>query len=254
MQPTSPGIAAHVLDVRKVHRSDGIDTLALDHLTASFASGMITSVLGPSGAGKTSLFNVLAGLDQATSGEVTVAGHNLGTLSDRELTRLRRSDIGLVLESGDLVPTLSTRENLLLPMSLSGRKPEKEWYDGVVAAAGLKDLLGLPPVDLTAAQQQLLAIARALLPKPSIILADEPTGRLRTFEGLEVRALLEWCRNELGQAVVLFTHDPVVAAGADRCLVLTDGHIVADLAEPTTVKVLSKIAELDARASVSNQV
>lgn len=249
MQPTNPGFAAHVLDLRKVHRSDGVETLAIDRVTASFGSGLITAVLGPSGAGKTTLFNILAGLDQATAGEVTVAGHNLGILSDRDLTRLRRMDIGLVLENADLVPTLSTRENLLLPMSLSGKRPESQWYDDVVAAAGLKDLLQHPPVSLTPVQQQLLAVARALLARPEVILADEPTGRLRSVEGRELMALLEWARAAIGQSVVLFTHDPIVAARADRVMVLADGNVVADMGSPTAVTVLAKLAELDARAA-----
>ncbi|TRY18575.1 ATP-binding cassette domain-containing protein [Tessaracoccus rhinocerotis] len=253
MQSTSPGLTAHVLDLHKVHRNDGVDTLAIDRITASFAAGVVTAVLGPSGAGKSTLCNILAGLDQPTSGEVTVGGHNLAILSDRELTRLRRTDIGLVLEGADLVPTLSTRENLLLPMSLAGERPEKSWYESVVAAAGLKDLLQHPPVSLTPTQQQLLATARALLGRPSLLLADEPTGRLRSREGDEVMNLLEWAREETSQAIVLFTHDPIVAARADRVLVLTDGNIVADMPSPTPVKVLTKLAELDARATAMAQ-
>lgn len=250
MQTPSPGLAAHVLDLRKVHQRDGVATLAIDRISVSFGQALVTSVLGPSGSGKTTLFNILAGLDLPTSGEVTVGGHALGGLSDREITKLRRTDIGLVLENADLVPTLSTRENLLLPMSLAGRKPDREWFDDVVAASGLKDLLQHPPIALTPTQQQLLAVARALLPRPGIILADEPTGRLRSLEGLDVLALLEWARDEVAQAVVVFTHDPIVAARADRTVVLADGHVVADLNQPTTVSVLTKLAELDARATV----
>lgn len=253
MESTPTGLTAHVLDLCKVHRNDGVDTLAIDRITASFGGGVVTAVLGPSGAGKTTLCNILAGLDLPTSGEVTVGGHNLGLLSDRELTRLRRTDIGLVLEGADLVPTLSTRENLLLPMSLAGKRPEKSWYESVVAAAGLRDLLQHPPVSLTPTQQQLLACARALLARPSLLLADEPTGRLRSHEGGEVLNLLEWARDETGQAVVLFTHDPVVAARADRVLVLSDGQIVADMSSPSPVKVLTKLAELDARATAMAQ-
>lgn len=253
MNATLPGLAAHVLDLVKVHRRGGIETTALNHVTSSFAPGVITAVLGPSGAGKTSLFNILGGLDHPTSGRVAVGGHDLPGMTDRQLTRLRRTDISLVLEGGDLVPTLSTRENLMLPSSLAVRKPDRDWFDAVVSAAGLGDWLGVPPVALTPMQQQLLAVARALMSRPTVVLADEPTGRLNSGDGDEVITLLSWARQAIGQAVILFTHDPIVAAAADRALLLVDGEVLGDIPDPTPVSVLTKIAELDARRTARTQ-
>lgn len=249
MNSPKPGLAAHVLDLRKTYRHGGVETLAVNRITSSFAHGVVTAVLGPSGSGKTTLFNLLAGLDLPTSGQVAVGGHDLRSLNEAKLTRLRRSEVGLIMEDGDLVPTLSTRENLVLPMSLAGRKPEREWFDAVVTAAGLADWLGHAPVNLTPLQQQMLATARALMAKPSIVLADEPTGRVGSTGGAEVLRLLNWAREHSGQSVVLFTHDPIVAATADRVLVLSDGEIVSDLPQPSAVAVLTKLAELDARRS-----
>lgn len=253
MNASKPGLAAHVLDLRKTYRHGGVETVALGGITSSFGHGVITAVQGPSGAGKTTLLNLLAGLDQATSGQVAIAGHDLRAMTESQLTKLRRVEVGLVLEDGDLVPTLSTRENLLLPLSLAGRRPEADWFDAVVAAAGLGDWLSHPPATLTPLQQQMLAVARALMSRPSIVLADEPTGRLASSEGTEVLSLLSWARREAGQAVVLFTHDPIVAAFADRVLVLADGDVVGDLTDPTPVAVLTKLAELDARRTARVQ-
>lgn len=244
----SPGaeLAAHVLDLHSTRRIGAAEQVLLDGVSASFARGVATAVFGPSGSGKTTLHNVLAGLEAQTSGKVTVGDRELTGMRERDLTRLRRSRIGMVPERADLVATLSAGENLLLPMTLAGQRPARAWFDAVVQAAGLQGLLNHAPVDLTPVQQQLVAAARAVLPRPVVVLADEPTGRLTPDEGDTVLRLLMWARDEAGLCVIWFTHDPSVAAVADRVLMLSTGRIVADLHHPTLISMLAKLAELDA--------
>lgn len=239
-------LAAHVLDLQSRRRIGAGERILLDGVTASFGRGAMTAVFGPSGSGKTTLHNILAGLEAPTGGRVSVGDRELTGMRERQLTRLRRIGVGLVPEGADLVPTLSAGENLLLPMTLAGARPARAWFDAVVEAAGLGRLLKAAPCDLTPAQQQLVAAARAVLPHPAVVLADEPTGRLTPDEGDAVLGLLAWARDEAGQSVICFTHDPAVAATADRVLLLSNGRIVADLAHPDLVAMLTKLAELDA--------
>lgn len=243
-QPSN--LAAHVLDLRRVRSHGALESVPLQGVSASFEWGSLSAVTGPSGSGKSTLFNLMAGLDRPTAGTVTIDGHDISSLTERERTRLRRTRLALVTEDGDLVPTLSAGENLLLPMTLARRPVDQGWLDAVTAAAGIDPHLSASPAELAPAQQQLVACARALVMQPGVLLADEPTGRLHADEADAVLALLQWAREVLPVAVVLFTHDPIVAASADRAIVLSDGRIVADLAAPTPVSMLSTIAELDA--------
>lgn len=246
MTTTPSRLAAHVLDLRKVRSHGALESVPLQGATASFEWGSLSAVTGPSGSGKTTLFNLMAGLDRPTAGTVTIDGQDIGNLTERALTRLRRTKLALVTEDGDLVPSLSARENLLLPMTLAHRPVDRGWREAVVEAAGIGAQLSSPPSDLSPLHQQLVACARALLMQPRVLLADEPTGRLHAEDADAVLKLLEWAREVLPVAVVVFTHDPIVAASSDRAILLSNGRIVADLSAPTPVSMLSMIAELDA--------
>ena len=201
---------------------------ALDGITVEFPKGRLTAIMGPSGSGKSTLMHCLAGLDRPTSGTVSIDGVELGALDDAKLTELRRDKVGFVFQFFNLLPVLDARENLLLPLKLAGRRPEEGRLDRLVEAIGLADRLDHRPAELSGGQQQRVAIARALLGEPAVVFADEPTGNLDSASSEEVLALLRRAVDELGQTVVMVTHDPVAAAIADRVLVLVDGRIVRD--------------------------
>jgi putative ABC transport system ATP-binding protein len=213
-------------------------------VTLDFASGQFTAIMGPSGSGKSTLVHCIAGLDTLTSGEVRVGGIELSRLDDKRLTLLRRDRIGFVFQAFNLVPTLTAKENITLPAMLAGRKPDKGWLDLVVQTVGLGDRLAHRPSQLSGGQQQRVAVARALVARPQIVFADEPTGNLDSRAGTEILAFLRQAARELGQTVVMVTHDPVAASYASRVVFLNDGRIVDELAEPTPERVLDRLKQL----------
>jgi putative ABC transport system ATP-binding protein len=251
MQPTmaSPVIgdtltaAARAVGATKVYGHGDTAVVALNDVTVTIPGGQYTAVMGPSGSGKSTLMHCMAGLDNLTSGQVFVGDRELTGLSDKELTRLRRDHIGFVFQSFNLVPTLTAAENITLPADLAGRKPDKEWLDGVVAATGLATRLNHRPSELSGGQQQRVAVARALAGRPDIIFADEPTGNLDSRSGAEILGFMQRAVDELGQTIVMVTHDPVAAGYADTVLFLNDGQIVDQMADPTAEKVLDRLKQ-----------
>jgi putative ABC transport system ATP-binding protein len=241
---TATAIAAQAVDLVKVHGSGDTAVRALDGVNVTIPAGRMTAVMGPSGSGKSTLLHCLAGLDSVTSGHVYVDDQEIGGLSDRELTRLRRDRIGFVFQAFNLLPTLDARENILLPMSLAGRRPEPAWFDQVVATVGLADRLGHRPSELSGGQQQRVAVARALVSRPAIVFADEPTGNLDSRSGAEVLSFLRRAVDQLGQTIVMVTHDPVAAGRADEVVFLADGRVVDRMDLPTAERVLDRIKDL----------
>ena len=250
-QPTSDGTArraaARAVDLTKRYGSGDASVIALDSVSVELYAGEFTAVMGPSGSGKSTLMHCCAALDSATSGTVYVGDTELTQLKDKELTRLRRDEIGFVFQSFNLVPTLTAEENITLPLSIAGRRPDPDWYRTVIDTVGLRDRLGHRPNQLSGGQQQRVAIARALASRPSIVFADEPTGNLDSRSGAEVLALLRRSVDEFGQTVVMVTHDPVAAAFTDRVVFLADGKVVGELREPSRDSVLELMTRMDAR-------
>jgi putative ABC transport system ATP-binding protein len=197
--------------------------------------------MGPSGSGKSTLMHCTAGLDTLTSGHVYIGETDLGRLSEKELTRLRRDKIGFIFQAYNLVPTLTAYENITLPMALAGRKPDQAWVDGVIDTVGLRQRLKHRPSELSGGQQQRVAVARALASRPEIIFADEPTGNLDSRAGAEILDFMRRAVRELGQTIVMVTHDPVAAAYADRVVFLSDGRIVDEMQQPTAERVLDRM-------------
>ena len=222
--------AAQAIDAVKVYGRGDTAVRALDGVTVAFEAGHFTAIMGPSGSGKSTLMHCLAGLDSLTSGRVMIGATDLGTLKDRALTALRRDRIGFVFQSYNLVPTLSALENMTLPLALAGRKADQPWLDSVIDTLGLRDRLRHKPTELSGGQQQRVAVGRALATRPQIILADEPTGNLDSRAGGEMLALMRDSVNQLGQTVVMVTHDPQAAGYADRVVFLADGRIVDEMA------------------------
>ncbi len=237
-------VAASAQDLTKVYGKDEAQVRALDGVSAELYEGEFTAVMGPSGSGKSTFMHCLAALDTPTSGEVTVAGTDLSKLGDNALTALRRERIGFVFQSFNLIPTLTAQENILLPLNLAGSKPDQEWYDQVIDAVGLRDRLGHRPSEMSGGQQQRVACARALVSKPSIVFADEPTGNLDSTSSAEVLGFLRRSVDEFGQTIVMVTHDPVAAAHTDRVLFLADGRIVDELRQPDRDQILAAMARL----------
>jgi putative ABC transport system ATP-binding protein len=240
-------LAASALNATKVYGA-GTDTAvrALDDVTVEFPAGRFTAIMGPSGSGKSTLLHCLAGLDQLTSGQTFVGDVDLGSLNDRQLTVLRRDRIGFVFQAYNLVPTLTAEENITLPMRLAGRKPDQAWVDGVIATVGLGDRLTHRPSELSGGQQQRVAVARALASRPQIVFADEPTGNLDSRAGAEILGFLRRAVTDLGQTVVMVTHDPVAAGYADTALFLADGQVVDTLDAPSATGVLDRLKRLGA--------
>jgi putative ABC transport system ATP-binding protein len=241
---TSTTTAARAVEATKIYGSGDTAVIALDEVSAELPSGRFTAIMGPSGSGKSTLLHCLAGLDRLTEGEAFVGDVELGTLSDRELTLLRRTRIGFVFQAFNLVPTLTARENIALPLAFAGDKPDREWLDEIVATVGLGDRLGHRPSELSGGQQQRVAVARALVSRPAIVFADEPTGNLDSRSGTEILEFLRRAVDESGQTIVMVTHDPVAAAHADAVVFLADGRIVDHMADPTAERVLDTIKEL----------
>jgi putative ABC transport system ATP-binding protein len=244
--------AARAIDATKVYGSGETQVRALDGVTVGFGRGRFTGIMGPSGSGKSTLMHCVAGLDTLTSGSVVIGDTDLSTLHDRALTQLRRDRIGFIFQAYNLVPTLSAIENITLPMDIAGRKPDKEWLDNVVSTVGLGDRLSHRPSELSGGQQQRVAVARALASRPEVVFADEPTGNLDSRSGAEVLMFLQRSVRDMGQTIVVVTHDPAAAAYADRVIFLADGQIVDEMLEPTADAVLDRMKHFDVPAQRAN--
>ncbi|MEU8263940.1 ABC transporter ATP-binding protein [Micromonospora sp. NPDC048999] len=236
--------AARAEVARKEYGSEGASVVALDDVTVEFATGAFTAIMGPSGSGKSTLLHCLAGLDTLTSGRVYVGDTDLATLSDKQLTLLRRDRLGFVFQAFNLLPTLTATENITLPADLAGRKVDPEWFDTVVTTLALGDRLGHRPSQLSGGQQQRVAVARALVSKPDVVFGDEPTGALDSRTSAELLGFLRSAVDDLGQTVVMVTHDPIAAAYADRVIFLADGRIVDEMTSPTRDSVLETMKRL----------
>jgi len=242
--------AARTVRLTKTYGSGDAAVTALDRVDVELYEGEFTAVMGPSGSGKSTLMHCCAGLDSVTSGQVFLGDTELSRLGDKELTRLRRDRIGFVFQSFNLVPTLTAEENITLPLSIAGRRPDPEWYASVIGTIGLGDRLTHRPNQLSGGQQQRVAVARALASRPSIVFADEPTGNLDSRSGAEVLTLLRRSVDEFGQTVVMVTHDPVAAAFTDRVVLLADGRVVDEMRDPDRDKVLERMARMDPAPTV----
>jgi putative ABC transport system ATP-binding protein len=238
-------IAAETIDLSKVYGEGQAEVRAVDGITIAVPTGSYTAVMGPSGSGKSTLLHCLAGLDRPTGGTVRIGGTDLAALKDKELTELRREQVGFVFQAFNLVPTLTARENIVLPLRLGRREPEPAWFDSVITALALGDRLGHRPAELSGGQQQRVAVARALVTRPKLVFADEPTGNLDRSSGQELLTLLRRSVDELGQTIVMVTHDPAAAATADRVWFLADGRVVDELVTPTVDGVLDLIRTLE---------
>jgi putative ABC transport system ATP-binding protein len=233
--------AARTIDAVKVYGKAETEVRALDGVTVEFATGHFTAIMGPSGSGKSTLLHCAAGLDTLTSGQAFVGDADLSQLDDRQLTLLRRDRIGFVFQAFNLVPTLTAQENIMLPLLLAGRSGDQEWIDRVIKTVGLTDRLHHRPDELSGGQQQRVAVARALASHPDIIFADEPTGNLDSRAGADVLEFLRRAVLDMGQTIVMVTHDPVAASYADRIVFLADGQIVDEMQEPTADRVLERM-------------
>jgi putative ABC transport system ATP-binding protein len=235
---------ARIVDGVKIYGTGVTAVRALDAISADFAAGMFTAIMGPSGSGKSTLLHCLAGLDRLTSGRVLIGNVDLGSLGDRAMTLLRRDRIGFVFQAFNLVPTLTAQENVVLPLTLGGRKPDRAWLGELVRSLGIADRLEHRPGELSGGQQQRVATARALVTRPDLIFADEPTGNLDSRSATELLTQIRRAVDEYHQTVVMVTHDPRAAAYADRVLFLADGRVVRELLAPTADLVLDAIREL----------
>jgi putative ABC transport system ATP-binding protein len=239
--------AARADFLSKIYGEGEAEVRALDGVSVEFATGRFTAIMGPSGSGKSTLMHICAGLDDATSGTVSIGETDLTELKDSDLTRLRRDRVGFIFQSFNLVPTLTARENITLPLDIAGRKPDQEWLDKIIDMVGLRDRLANKPNQLSGGQQQRVAAARALVTRPEIIFADEPTGNLDSRAGAEVLAFLRDSADTHGQTVVMVTHDPTAASYAHRVIFLADGQIVDDMDDPTADRVLERMKGFDAK-------
>ncbi len=236
--------AAHAVDLRKTYGSGAATVHALAGISVSFERGRFTAVMGPSGSGKSTLMHCMAGLDRPTSGHTFVGGVDVGQLDDAGLTQLRRDRIGFVFQSFNLVPTLSAGENITLPADLAGRKVDREWFDYLVAQLGIGDRLTHRPSEMSGGQQQRCACARALINRPDLVFADEPTGNLDSNSSAEMLSFMRRSVDEFGQSIVMVTHDPHGASYADRVIFLADGNVVDELGQPTPDSILERMRTL----------
>jgi len=236
--------AARMSNGSKIYGTGDTEVRALDGVDVEFERGRFTAIMGPSGSGKSTLMHCVAGLDDLTSGSVHIGDVELGSLSDQDLTLLRRDKVGFVFQAYNLLPTLTAAENTTLPLDLAGRRPDSSWMDQVVKSIGIADRLNHRPDELSGGQQQRVAIARALVSQPEIVFADEPTGNLDSKTGEEVLDFLRTAVEDLGQTMVMVTHDAGAAARAHRVLFLADGQIVDEMVEPTPDRILDHIKGL----------
>jgi putative ABC transport system ATP-binding protein len=240
------GAAVRASGLRKTYGSGETAVHALAGVDVAFARGRFTAIMGPSGSGKSTLMHCLAGLDTASAGQVWLGETELTSLRDDQLTIMRRERIGFVFQSFNLLPVLDAQDNILLPMQLAGQRPDRAWMDAVIGRLGLRDRLRHRPHELSGGQQQRVAVARALLPRPDVVFADEPTGNLDSSAGAEVLDLLRSSVRETGQTVVMVTHDPVAAAYADRVVLLADGRLAGEVERPTTDSIIDALRGLGA--------
>ncbi len=247
--PHRPPAAARAVDLRKVYGSGQSEVHALAGVTVDLDAGRFTAIMGPSGSGKSTLMHCLAALDTPTAGSIEVDGTSLSGLNDKALTALRRDRIGFVFQAFNLIPTLTARENIVLPLDLAGTKVDQAWFDTVVDAVGLRDRLKHRPSEMSGGQQQRVACARALASKPSIVFADEPTGNLDSTSGAEVLSFLRRSVDEFGQTVVMVTHDAVAASYCDRVIFLADGKVVDEIKDPDREQILEHMTALQTRAA-----
>ncbi|MFZ3555766.1 MULTISPECIES: ABC transporter ATP-binding protein [unclassified Streptomyces] len=247
-------VAARAKGLTKAYGSGETQVLALDAVDVDIARGRFTAVMGPSGSGKSTLMHCLAGLDTVSAGQVWLGETEITGLKERDLTRLRRDRVGFMFQSFNLIPTLNAAENITLPMDIAGKSPDEKWLEQVIDTLGLRDRLKHRPAQLSGGQQQRVACARALAARPELIFADEPTGNLDSRAGLEVLGFLRQSVDELGQTVVMVTHDPGAAAHADLVLFLGDGRLVDEMREPTAEAVLERMKQFDvARQAVAEK-
>ncbi|OON80089.1 ABC transporter ATP-binding protein [Streptomyces tsukubensis] len=243
--------AARATELSKVYGQGETRVVALDSVSVEFGRGRFTAIMGPSGSGKSTLMHCMAGLDSVSAGSALIGDTELSSLNDRQLTRLRRDKVGFVFQAFNLLPTLSALENITLPMSIAGHRPDQRWLETVVGILGLSARLDHRPSELSGGQQQRVAVARALVSRPEIIFADEPTGNLDSRAGSEVLDFLRQSVRELGQTVVMVTHDPAAAAYADRVVLLADGRLTDELLDPTAERVLNRMRLFDTNGRAS---
>jgi putative ABC transport system ATP-binding protein len=241
LSPQTTGVAARAVDATKIYGEGEAEVRALDGVTVEFESARMTAIMGPSGSGKSTLLHCMAGLDSLSSGTIFLGDVNLTACNDKQLTLIRRDKLGFVFQAYNLVPTLNALENITLPMSLAGRKPDKEWLDTVVSTVRLGDRLTHRPAELSGGQQQRVAVARALLSRPDVVFADEPTGNLDSRAGSDILRFMRAAVEDFGQTTVMVTHDPIAASTADRVVFLADGQIVDEMLEPTADRVLDRL-------------
>jgi putative ABC transport system ATP-binding protein len=237
--------AARAVDAVKTYGSGDTTVQALAGVTVDFPAHQFTAIMGPSGSGKSTLMQCVAGLDRLTSGSVYVGDTELSTLDKTQLTLLRRDRLGFIFQQYNLIPTLSSKENILLPLTLAGEKEDKAWFDTIVDTVGLGNRLDNLPSQLSGGQQQRVAVARALVPKPDIVFADEPTGALDSRTGMEILAFMRKAVDESGQTIVMVTHDPHAASYANSVLFLADGQIIDQMQSPTTDRVLDRMKQFE---------
>ena len=238
-------VAAQAIDLRKVYGQGDAAVEALRGISVSFEAGEFTAIMGASGSGKSTLLHCLAGLDAPTSGRVMIGDVDLVSLKEKELTELRRDKVGFVFQAFNLIPTLNAAENITLPLDIAGRDVERAWFDEVVTAVGMSDRLTHKPSELSGGQQQRVAGARALMSRPEIVFADEPTGNLDSRSSAELLAFLRAAVDDHGQTIVMVTHDANAASHADRIVFLSDGHVVDEMREPTAERVLDRLKSLE---------
>lgn len=241
----STKFAAKAVNATKIYGSGETKVVALDHIDADFERERFTAIMGPSGSGKSTLMHCLAGLDTLSEGQVFIGDIDLSSLKEKQLTTLRRDKVGFIFQAFNLIPTLSALENIVLPMSLAGRKADPDWLDRVVATVGLGDRLGHRPAELSGGQQQRVAVSRALASRPEIIFADEPTGNLDSNSGGEILNFMRQAVDEFRQTIVMVTHDPLAASIADRVVFLVDGKIVSEIRRPTRDLIIDQMKDLE---------
>jgi putative ABC transport system ATP-binding protein len=241
---TQTGVAARAVDASKVYGSGEAEVRALDHISVQFERNRYTAIMGPSGSGKSTLLHCLAGLDHVTDGRVFLGDVEISAASEKQLTLIRRDNIGFVFQSYNLIPTLDALENITLPMALAGRKPDSAWLDHIIDIVGLRDRLSHRPTELSGGQQQRVAVARALASRPHVIFADEPTGNLDSRASAEILSFMRQAVDDLAQTIVMVTHDPIAAGYADRVVFLADGRTVDELVGPTADAVLDRMKRL----------
>ena len=243
--PTTTAVAARAVQATKIYGKGETEVRALDHVDVAFDRGAYTAIMGPSGSGKSTLLHCIAGLDTLTSGQMFLGDIDLSSLSEKQLTQVRRDRIGFIFQTYNLIPTLNALENITLPMALAGRRPDEAWLNRVIDTVSLRPRLTHRPSELSGGQQQRVAVARALASRPEIIFADEPTGNLDSHAGAEILEFMRTAVDELGQTIVMVTHDPGAAAYASRIVFLSDGRIIDELRNADAAAIIDKMRGLD---------